>query len=95
MENFGTTEIKCPYCQVDTVYRYGKNRNGKQRFYCLSCSRQFVHGARRILLEDRPDCPDCGKKMYLYRRGTNGWHFRCSGYPECRTYLKRQPEEIR
>jgi transposase-like protein/IS1 family transposase len=36
----------CPICQT-TAQRYGKNRNGGQRYRCLTCARSFTDDATR------------------------------------------------
>lgn len=77
----------CPNCGQDVIYRYGHTQNGKQRFMCVSCGRQFVDG-RRDLYPNRPRCQSCGRPMYLYRREPQRVRLRCSGYPDCRTYTK-------
>ncbi|MGC8491212.1 MAG: IS1/IS1595 family N-terminal zinc-binding domain-containing protein [Syntrophobacteraceae bacterium] len=81
------TSVKCPKCNSEAVYRYGKTRHGKQRFRCLLCGRQFGDGAANGLAT-RPACPSCGKKMHIYRKGATEIRFRCSAYPACRTFTK-------
>ena len=37
--------VRCPHCQSETVVRYGKTRNGKERFRCqqtAQCGRTFL-----------------------------------------------------
>src|SRR5690242_21114193 len=37
--------IKCPHCQSETVVKYGKTSNGKERFRCqqsAECGRTFL-----------------------------------------------------
>lgn len=79
--------LKCPRCNSEALYRYGKTRHGKQRFRCLMCGRQFGDAARSEL-KTRPMCPVCGRKMHIYRKGPEEIRFRCSGYPTCRTFKK-------
>jgi ssDNA-binding Zn-finger/Zn-ribbon topoisomerase 1 len=56
----------------------------------LVCGRQFTVGATRREWKDKPKCPVCGEIMYYYHKGKGFIRFRCSGYPECRQYLKRE-----
>ncbi|MDR3568529.1 MAG: hypothetical protein P4L43_10925 [Syntrophobacteraceae bacterium] len=79
--------LKCPRCDSEALYRYGKTRHGKQRFRCLMCGRQFGDGTRSEL-KTRPVCPACGKKMHIYRKGPAEIRFRCSAYPACKTFQK-------
>ncbi len=84
----GNAEIECPACQSDAYYKYGKTANGQVRYRCLVCGRQFTENSTRIPVENRPSCPKCGKSMHVYARESECVRFRCSDYPNCRTYLK-------
>ncbi len=83
---------KCPKCGSQALYRYGKSHNGKRRMLCLNCNRQFVIDSRPSTVKDRPRCPICGKKMHVYKYENNVIRFRCSSYPECRTFVKVDKE---
>ena len=83
-----TTPIRCPHCESEAIYRYGKTWNKKQRYFCLVCSRQFVLDPERVSMKEKPACPVCGRSMHVYRRYPRVIRFRCSGYPDCRHYLK-------
>lgn len=78
----------CPDCGSDALYKYGKSKAGKQRYLCLMCKRQFTHGAQRTPMKGKPLCPECGGMMHLYKREAKHIRFRCSAYPECRTFVK-------
>jgi ssDNA-binding Zn-finger/Zn-ribbon topoisomerase 1 len=82
------TEIRCPYCGNDALYRYGHTTSKKQRYLCLICEKQFTLGNRRAVVNHKPLCPVCGSVMHLYRRERAFLRFRCSNYPVCRTYKK-------
>ncbi len=84
--------IKCPFCGSQAYNRYGKTKDGLQRYRCLVCNRQFTEKSKPRLLK-RPSCPKCGKKMYVYMKGNGYIRWRCSAYPECNTYLKTSIEE--
>jgi transposase-like protein len=83
-----TTDGKCPACGSEAIYRYGHIKNGKQRFRCMVCGRQYVLGVVRAKKENRPDCPQCGLKMHLYMHHEKAMRYRCSDYPRCKTYKK-------
>jgi ssDNA-binding Zn-finger/Zn-ribbon topoisomerase 1 len=89
MEEGETTaiEVTCPQCGAKAVYRYGKYRE-EQKYTCVVCGRQFIPGHERRFLNPRPVCDRCGKKMHLYMDADKYTRFRCSGYPECRSFLK-------
>src|SRR5271169_171650 len=80
--------VKCPHCNLDAVYKYGRTWQGKQRFLCLICGRQFSAGTARFEVKNRPECPVCGRMMHLYKREVKISRFRCSGYPACKTFTK-------
>lgn len=84
----GSGAVKCPHCDLDAVYKYGKTWQGKQRFLCLICGRQFTQHSGRAEVKDRPVCIVCGKIMHLYKREDKVLRFRCSGYPACKTFRK-------
>ena len=81
-----SVKLKCPACSSEAVYRYGHIHTGKQRLRCVMCGRQFVLSEKASPPASRPVCPSCGALMHLYRHDKKVLRFRCSGYPECRTY---------
>jgi len=81
-------ELKCPVCKSEAVYKYGHIRTGKQRLRCIMCGRQFILGPAKRELMNRPLCPQCGLKMHLYMHDERVLRFRCSGYPDCKSYQK-------
>ena len=80
-------DLKCP-CGSNAFYRYGRSRTGKKRFLCLICGMQFTNGLSASEGDDRPKCPECGRRMNIYMRREGFTRYRCSAYPECRTFLK-------
>jgi ssDNA-binding Zn-finger/Zn-ribbon topoisomerase 1 len=86
--------LKCPVCSSDALYRYGRAKSGKQRLKCILCGRQFVPGFIRHELESRPLCPKCGNAMHLYMHNKRLVRFRCSGYPDCKAYVKIALKEV-
>ena len=87
------TKISCPSCEGDAIYRYGRIKTGSQRFKCMVCGTQFTPGAGKAILKGKPLCPDCGKKMNVYKLEGDLIRFRCSGYPDCRTFRKFRMKE--
>ncbi|MBI4765790.1 MAG: IS1 family transposase [Deltaproteobacteria bacterium] len=80
--------VGCPNCQTDALYRYGRIWSGRQRYICLLCGRQFTLGSNRKEWKNKPTCPVCGKQMHYYQQGNGFVRFRCSGYPDCKQYVK-------
>ena len=90
--------IECPRCQSRALYRNGKTYYHQQRYLCLMCGRQFVPGRHKDYRGARPQCPACGAKTHVFKKKQGEERvFRCSRYPQCRTYVKvvdpRQAEE--
>lgn len=89
----GQNTISCPSCGSRAIYKYGWTRN-RQRYICMMCNRQFIPGSERHSPSIRPDCPACGGITHLFKRRKDGNAvFRCSRYPDCRTYVKAKIEE--
>ncbi len=91
-------KIRCPDCHSDAYYKYGKTQNGERRYQCLICGRQFTLNSTATI-KDRPLCPKCGNKMHVYMRSADKTRFRCSEYPDCKTYetisLERTWEDVK
>jgi DNA-directed RNA polymerase subunit RPC12/RpoP len=87
------SDIKCPRCDAEAIYKFGKTKTGKQRYICQVCNRQFVPGKSRLEATKRPRCPSCGKLMHIFMRGDSFIRFRCSDYPKCRTFHKLTKED--
>ena len=65
--------IKCPRCHSDKLYKFGFNKQAKQKYQCKQCKRQFAlgDGDGRPKLNN-PRCPKCGKiKKPTYTIHTN------------------------
>ncbi len=89
----GGDQIKCPSCDCDAVYKYGRAWTGKQRYWCMMCGMQFTGDSSKAIVKGKPLCPQCGKAMNLYKIEGETVRFRCSGYPECKTYKKYRMRE--
>jgi transposase-like protein len=87
------TEISCPICNSEAIYKYGRTKTGKQRFQCLICGRQFSHGAKKQEIQGKPICLVCGKPMHLYKIEGELIRFRCSDYPVCKAFRKFKIKE--
>ena len=86
---------KCPSCMSEAIYQYGKAHNGKKRYICQVCNRQFILDTHKLEINKRPVCNSCGAFMHVYMRNRNIIRFRCSGYPECKTYYKDCEENLK
>lgn len=81
-------EVKCESCGSEAVYRNGRIKTGRQRYLCLVCGSQFTPGAGKVHVKGKPAFHECGKPMNVYKLEGNIIRFRCSGYPECKTFRK-------
>ncbi|RJR46781.1 MAG: Insertion element protein [Desulfobacteraceae bacterium] len=81
-------EIRCPRCNSDAYYKYGKTAKGEDRYLCLSCNRQFTKDSSKPEISERPCCPKCGCRMHVFMRHGGTVRYRCSRYPACRSFLK-------
>ena len=60
------TNIKCPRCHSDKLYKFGLNKQANQKYQCRQCKRQFVLGDGDGLPRmNYPKCPKCGKGTYI------------------------------
>lgn len=51
--------MKCPKCASDNIVRNGKIHNGKQRFLCKECGRQFIENpSKKIISQETKDIID-------------------------------------
>ncbi len=87
--------VKCPDCNTDALYKYGRIKTGKQRFICIVCGKQFTPDAGRFEAKGKPLCPVCGRPMHLYKIEGEIIRFRCSAYPGCRIYRKFMLKEVK
>jgi transposase-like protein len=85
--------IKCPQCGSEAYNQYGHLKNGKQRYICLVCNRQFVNDHANKPIDRRPLCPTCGRSMHVYMQHPDIVRFRCSQYPDCHGYAKIEKEK--
>lgn len=76
--------IKCPKCNNQKLYRYGKDPDGYQKYQCRSCRYQFAPDRTSVAREgagqtDRryPSCPVCGKASFLHHEHDHYSNYRC------------------
>jgi len=72
------SNVVCPRCFSKVLHRFGKDKDGFQRYQCQRCKRQFAPdkpGSPRK--RKYPDCPVCGKATFLHHDYTYYSNFRC------------------
>lgn len=78
----------CPRCNSHSLYKYGKDKFGNQKYQCRKCKHQFApdfvscgsKGAKPLPPEQRkyPSCPVCGKSAFLHHDYDDYSNYRCS-----------------
>lgn len=71
--------IKCPKCNnKDSFYRYGKDRDGYQKYLCRKCNHQFAPDRPTSKKVPKyPRCPVCGKATFLHHDYEYYSNYRC------------------
>jgi transposase-like protein len=44
--------VVCRYCQSENVVKYGRIHNGKKRYMCYDCHRQFTPDAQKKYISE-------------------------------------------
>lgn len=71
--------ICCPKCNSHSLYKYGKNTFGNQKYQCRICKHQFAPSYQKIERHRKyPSCPLCGKSSFLHHDYDDYSNFRCS-----------------
>ena len=72
--------IVCPRCFSKVLHRYGKDKDGFQKYQCQHCKRQFAPdntSCNSLKQKNYPVCPVCGKATFLHHDYTYYSNFRC------------------
>ena len=73
------TNIKCPRCNSDKLYKFGMNKQAKQKYQCKQCKRQFAigDGDGRPKLNNPKMKTRCGKELtYIIHKHYN--RYKCT-----------------
>jgi len=69
---------KCPKCNSQILYKYGKDKMGNQKYQCRICKHQFAEGSKRKASNRKyPSCPLCGKASFLHHDYEDYSNYRC------------------
>lgn len=71
--------IKCPKCNNNhSFYRYGKDKDGFQKYLCRNCTHQFAPDKPSFKSnKNYPMCPLCGKATFLHHDFDLYSNYRC------------------
>lgn len=69
---------KCPKCNSHSLYKYGKDKFGNQKYQCRICKHQFAPNYVKTRTERKyPSCPVCGKASFLHHDYDHYSNYRC------------------
>lgn len=75
------TNLKCPRCCSDKIYKFGLDKQANQKYQCRECKRQFTFESINKLLIHKhpkcPKCPKCGKATYLHHKYKHYNRYKC------------------
>jgi len=74
------SSVVCPRCFSKVLHRYGKDKDGFQKYQCQHCKRQFAPdntSCNSLKQKNYPVCPVCGKATFLHHDYTYYSNFRC------------------
>ena len=93
--------ICCPKCNSHSLYKYGKDKFGNQKYQCRICKHQFApdfvssgsKGAKPLSPEKRkyPSCPVCGKSAFLHHDYDDYSNYRCSDKKCNHSFFQAKP----
>ncbi len=69
--------VKCPKCNSENIYKYGKTPQGQQKYQCKLCNRQFTLSSK-AKSRKYPECPKCGQSTFLHHDYKFYSNYRCS-----------------
>lgn len=79
--------VSCPKCNSQKLHKFGKDKDGFQKYRCRICLHQFAperpKGPMRINAQGQidnrkhPSCPACGKASFLHHDYVDYFNYRC------------------
>ncbi len=70
--------LKCPKCNNNHLYRFGKDKDGYQKYQCQKCKHQFAPDRPKTERErNYPPCPKCGRPSFLHHDHEHYSNYRC------------------
>lgn len=77
------TNIKCPRCHSDKLYKFGLDKQANQKYQCKKCKRQFApDSVSTPKVSKYPKCPKCGKATFLHHTYKHYNRYKC-GNKKC------------
>ena len=73
------TNIKCPRCHSEKLYKFGLDKQANQKYQCQKCKRQFApDSVSNPIISKYPRCPKCNKATYLHYEYKHCNRYKCS-----------------
>lgn len=92
--------LSCPKCSSNSLWKYGRDYKGRQKYCCKKCRTQFVPEASRHK-QLNIKCPWCGCAMEIYKRRKFYTRYRCSSIHyknrkpcRCKINIYNIPDEV-
>ena len=82
----------CPRCNSHSLYKYGKDKFGNQKYQCRDCLHQFAPDApKKDNPRKYPSCPICGKCSFLHHDYDDYSNYRCSDKKCNHSFFQAKP----
>jgi len=77
------TNVKCPRCHSDQLYKFGMDKQANQKYQCKKCKRQFAPDSVSTKPKlNYPRCPKCDRATYLHHEYKHYNRYKC-GNKKC------------
>lgn len=88
--------LRCPKCNNShSFYRYGKDKNGFQKYLCRNCNYQFAPQRPSTRIPAKyPACPLCGKASFLHHDHEFYSNYRCGDKKCYHSFFVPKPASI-
>jgi DNA-directed RNA polymerase subunit RPC12/RpoP len=83
---------KCPKCNSQKLYKYGKDKIGNQKYQCQICKHQFAErGKRKASNRKYLSCPLCGKASFSHHDYEDYFNYRCGDKKFNHSFFQPKP----
>ena len=92
-----TLSLRCPKCNnVHSFYRYGKDKDGYQKYQCRKCNHQFVpdRPTRPRAVRNYPRCPICGHATFPHHDKELYTQYKCGNRKCNHSFFLQKPLAI-
>jgi len=89
--------ISCPKCNNNHLYRFGKDKDGYQKYQCRKCKHQFAPENPKSKTERKrsyPACPRCGKASFLHHDYEHYSNYRCGDKKCSHSFFVPKPSAV-